>query len=154
MGVYIKISRHKRDKDYIVYESQIYDLVEADLELAEKAQVGEGIYFRSGIQTVSYLINHPFKGDWGLYEMSDFFFYFMKISPDLGISYKEVCGKKIVGLFIPNKILKVVNAILNNLSSLRDACADENEIEQLKHLKKMLEDSIQNKDLIMVKVTE
>ena len=121
------------------------------MELAEKEQIGEGIFFRSGIQTVSYLMNHPHKSDWELYDMADFFFYFMAISPDFGISYKEVGEKKVIALFEPENILKVINIVLDNLNSLREAQADENEIEQLKTLKNMLEDSIKTKDLIMVR---
>ena len=131
MGVYLNVSRFKRDESFVLNESLIYDLIEVDYNGINEYKVGETISFRNGIMTVNYLSNHNFKSDWGIYHNSEFFFYNMAVSPDFGISYKNKDGKSIVGLFQPEKILNVVSIILNNKNSLSESQASEDEFDNL-----------------------
>ncbi len=150
MGAYLNISRIKKDDSYIENVSIVYDLIEVDLSKIMNYKIGETISFRNGIMTLEYLSNHPYKGDWGLYNNSDFFFYTMAVAPDFGISYKLRDDKRIVALFKPEKILEVITIILNNLNSLREANASEVEINDLSKLKIMLEDASSENDFIFL----
>ena len=114
MGAYLSFNRYKKNSEYIISESNLYDLVEADYEKLEPYIIGDGIFFRNGIFTVNYLMNHEHKSDWGIYSMSDFFFYFMAVSPDEKISFRRQDDKMIVALFKPNKILSIIDIVLNN----------------------------------------
>jgi len=150
MGAYLNISRIKREESFIENESIVYDLIEVDLSKIMNYKIGETISFRNGIMTLDYLSNHPYKGDFGIYNNSDFFFYTMAVATDFGISYKYKDGKRIVALFKPEKILGIITIILDKLSSLRDANASEVEIYDLSKLKIMLEEATTEHDYILL----
>ena len=75
MGAYLNVIRYKKDKSYIVNESLLYDIIEVDYDKINNYKVGKTISFRNGIQTINYLMNHPFKSDWGVYESSEFLLF-------------------------------------------------------------------------------
>lgn len=150
MGVYINVSRFKRDESFVLNESLIYDLIEVDYNKINKYKIGETISFRNGIMTVNYLSNHNFKSDWGIYDNSEFFFYTMAVSPDFGISYRNKDAITIVGLFKPEKIIKVITIILQNKNSLSEAQATDDEFKNLVKLQKMLEEAQKERDYILL----
>ncbi len=150
MGVYLNVIRYKKDDSYIVNESLLYDLIEVDYDKIENYKVGDILSFRNGIQTINYLLNHPFKSDWGIYDNSAFFFYILAVSPDFGISYKKVDRKTIVALFKPDNILKIVTIIVENISSFSEAEASEIEIYNLKKLRAMLNEAKEENDYILL----
>lgn len=150
MAPYLGFNRYKRSEEYIVGESKLYDVVEADLEKIEPYHLGEGVFFRGGISTVSYLMYHDFKSDWGVYSLNEFFFYIMAVSMEDQTSYRTENGKMIVGLFTPEKISPIINIVVSKFDTLRESHTDQSEYSQLLELRSMLKLSMENNDLILV----
>ena len=150
MAPYLGFNRYKRSQDYIVGECKLYDVVEADFEKIEPYHLGEGVFFRGGISTISYLMYHDFKSDWGVYSLNEFFFYIMAVSMEDHTSCRTEGEKMIIGLFTPEKIARIIDIIVNEFDTLRQPHTDQSEYSQLLELKSLLKLAIENNDLILV----
>ena len=138
MVTYLGFSRYQKNKEYIISESNLFEIVEADFEKMQAYAVGQGIFFKGGILSLSDLMYNQNKSDWGIYSIAEFFFYFMAVTPDEGISYKNVANRTIVALFKPFKILYVINILVEKIVTLNESGYDETEISQLNELQTFL----------------
>lgn len=150
MAPYLGFNRYKRSDEYIVGESKLYNVVEADLDKMVPFHVGEGVFFKYNIASVNYLMDLPSTAEFGIYLKAEFFFYLMAVSMEFKISCREDNGKAIVGLFLPDKILPIIDVAVTYFNSLKEYQPSESEYGQLLELQKMLKLSIENDDLILV----
>lgn len=151
MAPYLGFSRYKRSDEYIVGESKLYNVVEADLDKMAPFHVGEGVFFKYNIASVNYLMDLPSTAEFEVYLLpADFFFYSMAVSMDYKISCRKDNDKWIVGLFLPDKILPIIDVAVTYFNSLKKYQPSESEYDQLLDLQKMLKLSIENDDFILV----
>lgn len=150
MAPYLGFTRFKRSEEYVVGESKLYNVVEADWSKIFPFQIGEGVFFRHNLSSVNYLMDLPSTSQFGIYSAAAFFFYIMAVSMDDKVSCRKDGEKWIVGLFLPDKILPVIDVAVTDFDLLTGYQPDESEYGQLMELQKMLKLSIEESDLILV----
>jgi len=151
MGAYLTFSRIKNSTEYIEVEIPMFNVVEVDYEKLKPYRISKPIHFKGGIYTVDYLMMHKFKGDWGLWSLNDFFFYFMAVLPEANQSFRRIDNKMLIILFSPKDIIKVIDVVIDNFDNLKeDVEVHDLEKENLDNLKILLERAIEENDYIEV----
>ncbi|MFK7937620.1 MAG: hypothetical protein AB8G22_29150 [Saprospiraceae bacterium] len=151
MGAYLTFSRIKNNTEYIEAEIPMFNVVEVDYEKLKPYRIDKPIHFKGGIYTIDYLMMDRNKGDWGIWNLTDFFFYFMAVLPEANQSFRKIGNQMLIILFSPKDIIKVVNVVISNFNDLKESIeVHDLEKENLDNLKILLEGSIEDDDYIEV----